>query len=203
MNPELTRIVPISQSLESAHRAPSNCRRSKAAARHRSRHGFKRRPTHDEQEMSVLNGRYACTCYHPSTSWRSGTLRSTAVKMVRSDPRTPFAGMGCRPLVRPRLGTYGLPRKSLSYSSSSGFIGGLPAKCGDYDPECATQVDKFAFSAGSGLGIRMIRAGECFPTRPCRSIAEGPRVPRATLSDAVARGGGIWAPIFATGLRRD
>ena len=22
-------------------------------------------PTHDEQEMSVWNGHYACTCYHP------------------------------------------------------------------------------------------------------------------------------------------
>jgi Transposase DDE domain group 1 len=37
-------------------------------------------PTHGEQENSVWNGHYACTCYHPpfvfnQPIWRSGTLR--------------------------------------------------------------------------------------------------------------------------------
>jgi hypothetical protein len=36
-----------------------------AAPRHRVRHGFKREPAHGEQENSVWNGHYACTCYHP------------------------------------------------------------------------------------------------------------------------------------------
>src|SRR6185369_16339677 len=32
---------------------------------HRARHEFKRQPHHGEQERSVWNGYYACTCYHP------------------------------------------------------------------------------------------------------------------------------------------
>src|SRR5262245_33250371 len=35
------------------------------APRHRVRHGFERGPTHGEQDNSVWNGHYACTCYHP------------------------------------------------------------------------------------------------------------------------------------------
>src|SRR5262249_1359731 len=41
------------------------CTRPKATPWHRARHGFKREPDHGEQEMSVWNGHYACTCYHP------------------------------------------------------------------------------------------------------------------------------------------
>src|SRR5262249_7484860 len=41
------------------------CARPKATPWHRARHGFKREPAHGEQEMSVWNGHYACTCYHP------------------------------------------------------------------------------------------------------------------------------------------
>src|SRR5437879_10067124 len=37
-------------------------------------------PTHGEQEMSVWNGHYACTCYHPAVRvqpvWRPRTLCS-------------------------------------------------------------------------------------------------------------------------------
>ena len=39
--------------------------RSPPAERHRARHGFEPSPTHGEQENSVWNGHYACTCYHP------------------------------------------------------------------------------------------------------------------------------------------
>jgi hypothetical protein len=38
-------------------------------------------PTHGEQEMSVWNGHYKCTCYHPlfifNQFWRSGALRAS------------------------------------------------------------------------------------------------------------------------------
>ena len=33
--------------------------------RHRARHGFERQPDPWRQEMSVWNGHFACTCYHP------------------------------------------------------------------------------------------------------------------------------------------
>lgn len=38
---------------------------SETSARHRGRHEFEREPDHGEQEMSVCNGHYACTCYRP------------------------------------------------------------------------------------------------------------------------------------------
>ena len=41
------------------------CARSPPAEKHSARHGFEREPDHGEQEMSVWNGHYACTCYHP------------------------------------------------------------------------------------------------------------------------------------------
>jgi Transposase DDE domain group 1 len=41
------------------------CARPKATPWHRARHGFKREPDPRQQEKSVWNGYYACTCYHP------------------------------------------------------------------------------------------------------------------------------------------
>ena len=41
------------------------CARPPSTERHRARYGFKRQPDHGEQEMSIWNGHFACTCYHP------------------------------------------------------------------------------------------------------------------------------------------
>src|SRR5262245_9730092 len=52
------------------------------------------------------------------------TLTKCQGKWVRSDLRIPFAGLGCRQLVRPRVGTYGLQSRHhpAQVRSSSGEV---------------------------------------------------------------------------------
>src|SRR5262245_60544647 len=87
-------------------------------------------------------------------------------KMVRSDPRTPFAGMECRPLVRTSARHYGLPRKSLSSSLRSEFIGGIPvqgarwSKAGRRGSE--TRVSPAAIARGSAASAANYNARPLF-----------------------------------------
>ena len=57
-------------------------------------------PTHGEQEMSVWNGHYACTCYHPlfvfnqfgdleRCALRPGQRLATAIPSHRQSPPRP------------------------------------------------------------------------------------------------------------------
>ena len=51
-------------------------------------------PTHGEQEMSVWNGHYECTCYHPLFVFNQfGDLERCALRPATSI--APMAGRAC------------------------------------------------------------------------------------------------------------
>jgi hypothetical protein len=51
-------------------------------------------PTHGEQEMSVWNGHYECTCYHPS-SCSTSSVTWNDVRFVPATSTAPTDGTVC------------------------------------------------------------------------------------------------------------
>ena len=74
--------------------------RPSSATRRRARHGFER--SHGEQELSVWNGHYECTCYHPLFVFNQfGDLERCALR-----PGNVHSADGWEGVLKPVLARY-------------------------------------------------------------------------------------------------
>jgi hypothetical protein len=88
-----------------------------SAARRRARHGFEREPDHGEQEYSVWNGHYDCTCYHPLFVFNQfGDLERCALR-----PGNVHSADGWEGVLKPVVARYRGKVSRIYFRADAGF----------------------------------------------------------------------------------
>src|SRR5262249_40499350 len=93
------------------------CARPPTAERHRARHGFEREPDARRAGVSVWNGHYACTCYHPLFVFNHfGDLERCALR-----PGNVHSADGCKEVLDPVVARYRGKVSRIYFRADAGF----------------------------------------------------------------------------------